>query len=59
MFLGEGLGAQLAGVWLDTGMQSHVERHVASVGERFSTNATRERFLASVDTQMLFEQHFA
>jgi hypothetical protein len=59
MFLGEGLGAQLAGIWLDSGMQSHVKRHVAPVGERFTTNAARERFLTSVDSQMLFEQHFA
>jgi hypothetical protein len=59
MFLGEGLGAQLTGVRLDSGMQSHVECHVAPVGKRFATNAARERFLTSVDAQMLFEQHFA
>ena len=55
MFLCEGLGAQLARVWLDAGVQAHVKCHVASVGERLTPHATSERFLAGVDAQMLLE----
>jgi hypothetical protein len=33
MFFGEGLSTQLTGIRLDSGMQSHVESHVAPVGE--------------------------
>lgn len=55
MFLCEGLGAQLARVWLDAGMKAHMKCHVASVGECFTTYATSERFLAGVDAQMLLE----
>jgi hypothetical protein len=59
VFLCEGLGAQLAGVRLDSGMQSHVKCHVTSVGESFATHAASERLLTSVDAQVLFKQHLA
>lgn len=59
MFLREGLGAQLTGVRLDPGMQSHVQCHVTSVGEGFSAHAARERLLTSVDTQVLLKEHLA
>jgi hypothetical protein len=59
VFLCEGLCAQLAGVRLDPGMQAHVQCHVTSVGESFTTHATSERLLTSVDAQMLLKQHLA
>jgi hypothetical protein len=59
VFLCEGFGAQLAGVRLDSGMQPHVECHIASVGECFTTHAAGKRLLTSVDAQMLLQQHLA
>lgn len=58
MFLGERLGAQRAAEWLDAGMQTMMERHIAAIRKGFAAHGALIRLLPAVRTHVLFQQHF-